>query len=870
MGRTGGGTKAVFRDVIPGADGANRGPVASAPFMRRGALLAGVGAFALALLPNGAFARSSADQDGAEQQVPPQEADSEIALPADDIAQPAPDGPADTGFGNEIIVTATKREQTLQDIPVAVSVTTADAIERAQIRDVRDLQILVPSLRVTQAQALFATTYYVRGFGTSGNNPGFEPSVGMFVDGVYRSRSIGQVSDLPDIQRVEVLRGPQSTLFGKNASAGVISIVTKEPQFEFGGNLEASYGNFDALVLKGVVTGPLSDSIAASLSAGYNRRDGYIRDLGYEGTSNDRNRWFVRGQLKIEPNSQMRVRLIADYDRINEVCCSAINLRPAIPGPTQAIMLLGGRVNDASNMFADVVWTNRPSSNLIENYGLSGQVEYDLGPLRFTSITAWRESLSASDQDADFTSADLIATNRSALDLRTITQEVRVSTNLDGPFNFLLGGYYFNEKVNVGQDLAYGTKFRAYADLLSGNGITLLEQATGQNPGTYIQPGQGLFNTFHMKNEAWSAFGDVDFTLMRNLTATLGINYTRDAKTVSTLTRQTDPFSRLTLTGPFAPLSALQFLPLFADLPNTAETGRTRDGDWSYNARLAYDFSETLKAYVAYSTGFKASSFNLSRDSRPTAAALAALLAAGNVLPNVRSGSRSARPEEARLYELGIKGNWGISAANLTVFRQSIDNFQTNAFTGSGFFLSNAEKQSTFGIEFDGMVKPVPELTLSLAMTYLDAKYDRYTRSAFGDQSGDRIVTVPQLSATWGAQWEQPLANDDRVIARVDFHYESSVQPIVGLTAFIETGPDGQLDYRKAKAMARAFRHDVNDLNASLTYAMRNGIELTVWGSNLLDDRYITDMFDSVAQPGSISGYPNKPRTYGVSARYRF
>ncbi|MEC7160949.1 MAG: TonB-dependent receptor plug domain-containing protein, partial [Pseudomonadota bacterium] len=187
-----------------------------------------------------------------------------LALPAAAQAQDTDADFDDEGAGveapvnsNVIVVTATKREQTLQETPVAVSVTSAETIEQAQIRDVSDLATVVPSLQVSQNQSSFATSYSVRGFGTDGNNIGLEPSVAMFVDGVYRSRAVSQISDLPDIQRVEVLRGPQSTLFGKNASAGVISIVTKEPQFDFGGMVEASYGNYDAMVVKGFVTGPI-------------------------------------------------------------------------------------------------------------------------------------------------------------------------------------------------------------------------------------------------------------------------------------------------------------------------------------------------------------------------------------------------------------------------------------------------------------------------------------------------------------------------------------------------------------------------------------------------------------------------------------
>ncbi|RYD61248.1 MAG: TonB-dependent receptor, partial [Sphingomonadales bacterium] len=208
-------------------------------------------------------------------------------------AAPAATQEVDNGVqsSDEIVVTATKRETTLLDTPIAVSVTTGDAIERAQIRDLIDLQTLVPSLRVSQLQSSANTNFIIRGFGNGANNAGIEPSVGVFIDGVYRSRSAAQIADLPNLERVEVLRGPQSTLFGKNASAGIISIVTARPKFEFGGNVEASYGNYNAIVVKGNVTGPLSDTVAFSLGANYNKRDGYMRDVALNRDVNDRNRY---------------------------------------------------------------------------------------------------------------------------------------------------------------------------------------------------------------------------------------------------------------------------------------------------------------------------------------------------------------------------------------------------------------------------------------------------------------------------------------------------------------------------------------------------------------------------------------------------
>lgn len=848
----------------------------------------------------------------------------------------------DSDTGNQIIVTATKREQTLQETPVAVSVTTAETIERAQIRDVSDLASVVPSLRVSQSQSQFATTYSIRGFGTSGNNLGLEPSVAMFVDGVYRSRAIAQISDLPDIQRVEVLRGPQSTLFGKNASAGVISIVTKEPSFDFGGSIEATYGNYDAMVAKGYLTGPIGDALAFSVAAGINKRDGYVTNLFNGDDVNNRDRWFTRGQLMFEPSDTFKFRLIGDYDKITEKCCAAFNLQrsPA----TAAINAIGGLVNptpfdpDADVIYSDVV----PFSN-VRNWGVSGQADIELGALTVTSITAYRDTKLNANQDVDFTSARLATgANIGQARIKTFTEELRVASDFDGPLNFLLGAYYFKEKARTADQIVYGADFRNYANILVGGPITsppndaavdsleaTITALTGTNYiNRFFQAGQGFFNEMRQDNESYSLFGNVDFEITDGVTFTVGANYTNDSKDIVTNSNSTDVFSGLNLTaigqtaitqqgialgagqalglapgtlataaqvqtligiiglnsfntliaGPAAAFAAanasnpavnpllalrpLQFLPPFQNCPNAVEACSTRDGDWSWTARLAAELTPTLNAYVSWSTGYKAPSFNLSRDSRPTAIDRTALITQGIAVTNLSAGSRFAAAENSEVYELGLKGNWGLAAANLTVFQQSIKNFQTNVFTGTGFALGNAEKQSTFGVEFDGYVRPTDELTFNLAMTYLDPKYDVYTGSVFGDVSGTEIVTIPKLSAVFGAQWDQELGNGDNIIARADFSYVAPVQAAEGLVAFGSVAAN--------LAAARPFRNEVHDLNASLTYAMDMGLELSIWGRNLLNDRNITGIFDSTAQTGSVSGYTNTPRTYGVTGRFKF
>lgn len=852
---------------------------------------------------------------------------------------------ANASAGNVIVVTATKREQTLQETPVAVSVTSAETIERAQIRDVSDLATVVPSLRVSQNQSAFATSYSVRGFGTDGNNIGLEPSVAMFVDGVYRSRAISQISDLPDIQRVEVLRGPQSTLFGKNASAGVISIVTKEPQFDFGGMVEASYGNYDAMVLKGFVTGPVSDSLAFSLGGGINKRDGFLTNAVNGDDLNDRNRWFTRGQMLFDNGGPLRIRVIGDYDKIKERCCGVVNVAPS--AETGAIQLIGGQLNDfRNNPDGDVVYTDVDPINDIENYGISGQIDYEFGPVTMTSITAYRETHLSANQDVDFTSAPIASgANVGDADINTFTQELRFASDFDGPINFLIGGYYFDERVDTADQIVFGSAFRPYANLLlqgatgGTQNINTLEATLSALNGTdytgqFFGEGQGFFNNIVQDNEAYSFFGNVDFEITDRLVLTLGANYTKDKKKIVTNSTSTDVFSNIDLVasgnraifaqglssqvgtllglgrpatqaeiGAFAganpaafgqvsagvqafadandtnaavnPLLALtpfQFLPPMQNCPNAVEDCSTNDDDWSWNVRLAYEVTPTLNVYASWATGYKAPSFNLSRDSRPLPTDFAALQAQNLAVTNLRPGTRFAEAENSEVFEFGIKGNWSRAAANLTFFQQAIKDFQANTFTGSSFILSNAGKQETFGVEFDGQFYASKELTLSLGMTYLDAKYDSFVNSPVGDLSGEEVPGVPKISAVFGAQYDKEInASGDHVILRGDFSYQSPVQVVSGLTNFIVTDPaTGERDFGPAIDAARPYRREVNNLNASLTYAFNMGLELSVWGRNLLDDRYISTVFPAVAQGQAISGYPNQPRTYGVAARMRF
>ena len=279
----------------------------------------------------------------------------------------------------EVVVTATKRSESIQDVPLAVSVVTGEIIERAEVRDLLDLQSVVPSLRVPQFQNSIQTNFVIRGFGNGANNPGIEPSVAVFVDGVYLSRSQARISDLPNIQQIEVLKGPQSTLYGKNASAGVISVTTKAPEFESRGSLEVGFGNYSQQSVRGFYTGPLSDTVAVSLYGSSLQRDGYFDNVVTGSDLNNRDRWNLRADMLIETSEDSQLRIIADYDELDERCCGVANLIDGPAGPALgALSVIPGQAYIPEDAYNYKSFLNLDPVNTGDNSGIT--LDYQTTP----------------------------------------------------------------------------------------------------------------------------------------------------------------------------------------------------------------------------------------------------------------------------------------------------------------------------------------------------------------------------------------------------------------------------------------------------------------------------------------------------------
>ncbi|MEQ1549143.1 MAG: TonB-dependent receptor [Chakrabartia sp.] len=819
------------------------------------------------------------------------------ALSAISIASPAFAQEAEAEDSTEIIVTASKREQTLQDVPISVSVTDSKTIEQSSINDLIDLQVLVPSLKVPQFQSAAQTNFVIRGFGNGSGNIGIESSVGVFVDGVYRSKSASAIADLPEIERVEVLRGPQSTLFGKNTSAGAISIITKKPQFEWSGNASLTYGNYDTKEGTLAVNAGLSDTVALRLSGSFSKRDGYFNNINLGTKVNDRDRFSVRYDMLFEPSDSVSFRLIADYNKLTEVCCGAV---PIFNGPvTTGVIggLLGAQIGNTGRVFNyELVYDTDPGNELVGK-GISLQSDFELGFAKLTSITALRNQTDNATLDVDFTAARIVD-QQIDNKIKNFTQEFRLTSDGDGPFSWLVGGFYGTETIDKFEFIKWGTQARGFVNGLGQGLLPLLEglqiASGGAAPGTtYIQPGQGVTVDYLLKNKSYSLFGQADYKVTDKFTVSGGLAYLNDRKNGSMNGNTTDAFARLNLNNlpniallPIAALAvpgnaaattqlrniALSLSPAGATLaspipgnyfaalgfggfqflsqPFNYQNEILKANKVVYMGRVAYDFSKRLNAYASYSKGWKAGAFNLSRDSRPP----------------LNGVGRSTDPENVTVYEIGVKGSFTGGFVNLAVFQQSIKGFQSNAFTGTGFNLVNAGEQSVKGFELDFSYRPIRALTFSGGVTYLDPVYDSFTRARcipadprctpgvqFRDLSGTRPDGISKWSVNLNSTYNFEIGGNWDGYIRAEYSYASTIKTNTEITSAIPIGIN-----------------DYNNVNLSLGIGNKDVIQAQFWARNLLKDKALIASFPSVAQAGSFAGYPIQPRTYGITLKKSF
>jgi outer membrane receptor protein involved in Fe transport len=759
-----------------------------------------------------------------------------IALPGSAAAQ---------AVLEEVIVTAQKREQSLQDVPVAVSAFNEEMLKQSGVKDMFDLQANAPSLIVGQTQNSTTTTFSIRGIFTSSQNFGLEPSVGLYVDGVYRARQSSLINNLVDIASVEVLRGPQGTLFGRNTPAGAIQINSVQPDFEGTGFLEVGAGNYDLWTASGAKSLTLIDNVLAVRATGFiMNRDGYVDIYGGDDDAlNDRDRWGVRFQALYTPNDSVTVRLSTDYSEVNEICCGVGNWKNNLvpqdgatsppSGTDQNILDLGGTVLDQRDFYDYEVTTSQKPVSDNEDKGVTLQIDWETDSFLVTSITAYREFESFDDIDVGFTDLDAGYQSNDA-DQDQFTQELRISDEGE-KFSYVLGLYYYTQNLDNSRETTVG------ADL---SGILGL---AGIGAPAFVE-GTGALSVNEQEHESYAVFGQADYNLTDNLVLTAGLRWTYEDKDMTNVFTQDAP----PVFSPAFPNWGFYGFPPLTPQPNVDED--FDDDQVTGTIKLSWFLNNDIMFYGSYGTGYKAGGINTDR-----------IPADVSVLFDA---------EESEAFEVGMKAEFPDQAlrVNIALHKTDTDDLQTISFQGAGFVLNNAGTAETYGGEADISWLPTDSTTLTLGYAYNHGEYEDF-------ENGDCWLGTP-----WHTGQPDPGLTEDGGCDRSGGDISGNPENVVIVTGNQDFSLSDSLtgflygeyiftDDRMTDVNNDPEKYDGSyslvNLRAGLRFERYDAV-LTVWGRNVFDEDSTNTIADAVGQPGRFIAYYNEPATWGVSLRKDF
>ncbi|MEM8561957.1 MAG: TonB-dependent receptor [Pseudomonadota bacterium] len=754
-------------------------------------------------------------------------------------------------------MTAQKREQNLQDVPVAVSAFNAETIQRTGVKDMFDLQVNAPSLIVSQSQSSTTAIFQIRGVFTSSQNFGLESSVGLYVDGVYRARQGSMINNLVDVASVEVLRGPQGTLFGRNTPAGAVLINNVAPDFEGNGFLQATAGDYDLYGASGAKSLTLIDNVLAVRGTGfYMKRDGFVDRIGLDGQTfddeiNDKNRWGLRFQALYTPSDELTLRFIADYSEVDEVCCAAGSWKnnffpqdggtlpppynPFPNGPTdQFIVDGGGTVIDQNDFYDYRVTAAREPISENEDGGISLQADWNVDQLLVTSITAYREHDSYDDADILFTSLDGAYRINDAQQ-EQFTQELRLTTSGD-KLNSVVGLYYYYQELDNNRTTTVG------------DDTSLI--VLGFDSNLFIG-GTGSRDVNKQELESYAIFGQADYDLTDSLVLTAGLRWTYEDKKMTNVFTQDYPFGN----DPSDNAGFLSFPPL---TPTPNEDESFDDNKVTGTVKLSWFMNQDIMFYASYGTGYKGGGINTDR------------------IDPIFDLIFDA--EESESYELGMKAEFPDQAlrVNVALHKTDTDDLQTVSFQGGGFALTNAGTAETYGGELDLSWSPADNTTLTVAYAYNHGEYANFENGPCwtgepwhtgqpdpGDPDPNDLGTPCDRS---GGDLSSNPENVAVVTANQYFPLNSSLEAFV-------YGEYVWTDKRMTDVNNDPEKYDDSysliNLRAGFTYFPWD-TTLTLWGRNLTDSDSTNTIADASAQTGRYIAYYNEPRTWGLSIRKDF
>lgn len=759
----------------------------------------------------------------------------------------------------EVIVTATKRAESLQDVPLAVSAFSGDTLQRAGVEDTRQLMSLAPSLHLNVTTSDSAgVVIRLRGLGSEAINPGLESSVATFVDGVYRSRSNLSLAAVPGIERVEVLRGPQGTLFGKNTSAGLINVITRRPAFDPEVEASASFGNYAAQQYVVGVTGPLAgDKLAGRLDAALTRRDGWLSDFSTGARYRNKDQVTVRGQLLWQGSESLTGRLIADVSEYDQTGPDTYVVKSYDPVSRRRLEDLGARTVLGLDSLSITMNPDRQSRELNRQWGLSGEVNWRLGEANLTVISAYRDWRNKQAREVDYSELDLLYVpfGGARQNFKTFTQELRLDGRA-GRLDWLVGGFFSDEQVVVDYGFKVGRDFERYFDLVFA-GSTGQPHAisffTGLPVGAAMPEGVGYgLQRFEQSGRGFSLFTQESFRVSSRLTITAGLRYTREKKTLDITT--SDAFNPgcdalvargLSTSTPVSGIVCLQGLdPRYE---GRFQAGKT-ESEWSGLLTAAYAFTDDINGYVTFSRGYKAGGFVIDPSGFR-------LLSAGPPDAN----DTKFDPEFAENLELGLKTQFleRRLTVNSAIFRTRLTDYQLSYNTGSALLTRNIPKVTSTGAEVETSLRPVPAVHLSLNATYADASYGDFPSALalppnIAALANRRLHNAPLWTVTASADWEREIGGGLSAFAHADARYQSAV-----ITERTLRPGSEQDEYTTVNA-----RVGISGLDKRWS--------LELWGRNLGDERYFVAAIPATFQGSTLVGVPGEPRTYGVLLRARW
>lgn len=750
---------------------------------------------------------------------------SALAGPAAAFAQ---DAPAESQGGlDDIIVTAQKRAEGLSDVPISISAVSGKQVESYGQTNLEQISSSVPNLKITQTA--IANRIAIRGI-ASGDNKGFEQSVAMFVDGVYYGRD--QLSRLPlvDMERVEVLRGPQPTLFGKNAIAGAVNITTRSPTDEFEGTVSGLYEfNHKELQLTGVLSGPLSDGIEARVVGYHRSMDGYFYNQKLQRNEPNVDEYYVRGKVEFDKGGPLAAELKLEYadfamkGQPRDVFGAVGNYNAVFQGPFFV------------STVPDYVREDNGYESRNKVFGATLNADLEIGEHTLTSVTSLLDYKTREIVDVDFSGISFLDGTNLREDYRQFSQELRLTSPGGEAFNFIGGVYYQHAKLDV-QD------FTLFNPTFLGLGAPFNALGDTRNDRDYSQT-----------SDLISAFAQGELSLTDQLRVTAGARFNHEKKSGRR--------SLAIVQGPLSTAPAAVVAAVFRALNIEAHSiaGKLSEDSFNPMVNVQFDATDDLMLYASYARGTKAGGFDIRSNSLPTSTTVA------------KPGAFEFQDESADNFEAGLKYKGRDVAFNLSFYRTKYKDLQVNIFDGTlNFNVRNAAAARTQGIEADFRAALAEGLTISGAIAYLDFKFTNFTDGqcyylqtpgpgGFCDYSGKRNALSPKWSGNLNVDYWTPVGSDLKLSFNVNADFSSSYIAAANLDPRTYQGSYAKLGARVALGQ------------------IDNRWEVALIGRNLTDQRILQT---GSAMPlattitggagNAYNGIVDRPRTIAVQVTGRF